>query len=79
MIDVVQIHAADGERLQVVDCGGFLHFFAERRVIRREHPRDECREAAGVFLNLAQALQMIHAVAMLFAAAEHHCGRGAHA
>ena len=47
--------------------------------MRREHPGNEGREAAGVFLDAPDAFQMIDAVTPLFAAAEHHRGRGAQA
>ena len=76
VIDVVEIEAADGERFQIIDSGSFLDFFSEWRVVGRENPRDECREAAGIFLNAANALEMIDAVAQLFAATEHHGGSG---
>src|SRR5439155_12254552 len=77
VIDVVEIEAADGERFQIIDGGGFLNLFTERRVVGRENPRDECGEAAGVFLNAAYALEMIDAMAQLFTATEHHGGGGA--
>jgi hypothetical protein len=74
VIDVVEIEAADGERFQIIDSGSFLNFFSEWRVVGRENPRNESGEAAGVFLNAANALEVIDAVAQLFAAAEHHGG-----
>ena len=79
VIDVVEVEAADGQRLQIIDGGGFRNFFPERRIFRREHPRNERGEPAGIFLNAAQALEVIDAVAVLLAAAEHHRGGGAHA
>ena len=79
VIDVVEIEPADGERLQVIERGRFRNFFPERRIFRRENPRNERGESAGVLLNSAQPLEMIHAVANFFAAAEHHRRRGAHA
>src|SRR5258705_13385125 len=68
VIDVVEIQAADRERLQIIDGGGFLHLLAERRIFRRENPRDESREATGFFLKLADPVEMIHAVLQRFAA-----------
>ncbi len=79
VIDVVEVEAADGESFQIIDGGGFLNFFAERRVVRSENPRNECGEAAGIFLNAANTLEMIDAMAQLFAAAEHHGGGRAQA
>src|SRR5258705_5658652 len=77
VIDVVEIEAADGERFQIVDRGGFLHFFAERGVFRGEHPGDEGGKASSIFLNAANAVKVVDAMAKFFAAAEHHGGGGA--
>src|SRR5580700_8081302 len=79
MVDVVQIEAADGKSLQVIDCGGLLLLLAERGVFRGEDPRDERSKAAGIFLDAANAVEMIDAMAQLFAATEHHGGGGAQA
>src|SRR5580693_4876216 len=79
VIDVVEVEAADGQGLQVIDGGGLRDFLSERSVVRREHPWNERGEAAGIFLYAAQALEVIDAVAVLLAAAEHHGGGGAHA
>ena len=46
---------------------------------RWKRPGDEGREAAGVFLNLAHDLEVIHALLDGLAAAEHHGRGGAHA
>jgi hypothetical protein len=79
VINIVEIQTADGERFQVIDRCGFLNFLAERRIVRSENPWNECGEAAGVFLNAVNTLEMIDAMAQLFAAAEHHGGGGAQA
>ena len=79
MVNVVEIEAADGQRFQVVHGGGFRHFLAQGGVFRREKPRNERGEPAGIFLNAAEALKVIDAVAKLLAAAEHHGGGGAQA
>ena len=52
---------------------------AERGVRRLEAPWDECREAAGLFLQFIKPLEMIDAVLELFADAEHHGGGRPHA
>src|SRR5262249_8031772 len=77
VVNVVEIQSADGERFQVVDSRGLLHFSTKGGVVRGEHPRDKRGEAAGVFLNAADALEVIHAVTQFFSTAEHHGGRGA--
>ena len=64
VVDVVQIQPADGQRLQVIDGRGFRHFLAQRGIFRREHPRNERGEAAGIFLDAAQAFEVIDAVAV---------------
>ena len=70
----------DGQRLQVLDGGGlFLDEAAERGVLALEGPGDEGGEAAGVFLQVAHELEVIHALLEGLAAAEHHGGGGAHA
>src|SRR6266481_5726127 len=45
VIDVVEIQAADRERLQIIDGGGLLNFLAERGIFRSENPGDERGEA----------------------------------
>src|SRR5262249_30503982 len=79
MVDVVEIEPADGERFQVIDGGGFLDFLAERCVVGSKNPRDERCEAAGIFLDPPDAIEVIDAMAKLFAVAEHHGGGGAQA
>ncbi len=59
MIDVIEIEPANSQRLEVIDRGGFRDFFPQRRVVRREHPGNERGESASIFLNAAQALQVI--------------------
>jgi len=66
VIDVVEIQAADRERLQIIDGGGFLNFLAERGIFRCENPGDERREATGLFLQPADPVEMIHAGAAAF-------------
>ncbi len=77
MVDIVEIQAADGQRLQVIDRGGFLHFFSEGGIFGGKHPGNERRKAAGVSLNPPQPFEMVDAMAQLFATAEHHGGSGA--
>ena len=73
---VVQVKARHGERLQVIDGRDlFLHKAPQRRVLTLEKPGDERRKPAGLFLELADAREMVHAVLRVLAAAEHH-GRG---
>src|SRR5689334_19572173 len=79
VVDVVEIQPADRQRLQVIDRRGFLDFLTQRGIFRRENPRDERGEASGIFLDAPDTLEVIHAVAQLFAATEHHRGRGAQA
>ena len=57
VVDVVEIQAADGQRLQVIEGGGFRNFLAQRRIFRRENPGNERGEPAGVLLNAAQAFR----------------------
>ncbi len=77
VVDVVEIQAADGQRFQVVDRSGFLHFFSKCGIFGGEHPGNEGRESASILLNAAQTFEMVDAMAQLFAAAEHHGGSGA--
>src|SRR5258708_21676632 len=79
VINIVEIQTADGERFQVIDRCGFRNFLAERRIVRSENPWNERGEAAGILLNAANTLEMIDAMAQLFAAAEHHGGGGSQA
>ena len=68
------------QRLQVFHRRRFfLHEVAQRGVLALERPGDEGREAAGVFLNLADDFEVVHALLDGLAAAEHHGRRGAHA
>src|SRR5713226_1466210 len=69
VIEVIEIQPADSQRFQVIDGGGFLHFFSERSIFGGKHPRNERREPAGVFLNAPQPFEMVDTVAQLFAAA----------
>ena len=74
VIDVVEIEAADGERFQIIDGGCFLDFFSEGGVVGGENPRDERGESAGVFLNAANAVEVIYAMLQFFAAAARAAG-----
>src|SRR5712692_5772475 len=76
VVNVVEVQAADGQRLEIIHSCRFLHFLAERGVFRRKHPGNERRETTRVFLNPPQPLQVVHAVAQFLAAAKHHCGCG---
>src|SRR5690348_189267 len=75
VVNIVQIEPADGERLEVIGRGRFGNALAEGSIFGREDPGDERGESGGVFLNAADALEVIYAVTILFAAPEHH-GRG---
>src|SRR5229473_6261475 len=77
VVDVVEVEAADGQRFQIIDGSGFLHFFSKRGIFGGKHPRNEGGETAGIFLNAPQPFEMVDAMAQLFAAAEHHGGGGA--
>jgi len=79
VINVVEIEAADGQCFQIIDSRCLLDLFAPGGVFRREDPRNERGEAASVFLNAANAVEMIDAVLQFFAAAKHHRCRGAQA
>src|SRR5207248_5379444 len=74
VINVVEIQPADRERFQIIDSRGLLHFFAERGIFRGEHPQDKRGEPAGIFLNAANALEVIDAVAQFFATMMFGCG-----
>ena len=51
---------------------------AERRIRRLETPRNKRGESAGFFLQVVQLLEVVDAVGVIFAYAEHHGRRGAH-
>ena len=72
VVNVVEVNAADGQCLQIVDSGCFLNFPTERCIFCREYPRDECGEPAGLFLKLTNPFEMINAMAQLFTSTEHH-------
>ncbi len=70
----------DGERLEIFDRGRFIPVPpAERGVLRLEGPRDEGGEAARLFLQIVDHLEVVDALLQRFAYAEHHGGGGAHA
>jgi len=74
--NVVEIEARDGQRLEVFDAGRLLlDEAAQRGVLALEGPRDERGESTGLFLNLADHVEVVHALFDGLAAAEHH-GRG---
>jgi hypothetical protein len=80
VLEIIQVNARDRQRLQVLHGRRFfLHEVAERSILALERPRDEGRESAGLFLQIAHQLQVIHALLDGLAAAEHHGGGGAHA
>ncbi len=78
--EVRKIKARDSEDFQVFDGGGFVPVTAaEGGVLRLKAPRDEGGEAAGFFLQVVKFLQVVDAVFVILADAEHHGGGGAHA
>ena len=79
VVDVVEIEPADRQRFQIIHRRGFRNFLSERRIFRRENPRDERRKAARLFLQSPNALEMIDAMVIILAAAEHHRRRRAQA
>src|SRR5262249_16870182 len=80
VLDVVEVDAGDRQSLQVLHGGGlFFDEAAEGSVLALEGPGDESGEAAGLLLQIADELQMAHALFESFPAAEHHGGGGAHA
>ena len=77
---LLRIDASDGQRLQVFDGGGFVpSTTAQSRVLRLKRPRDERGEAACLFLQIVDSLEMIDAVLVGFTHAEHHGRGGSHA
>ena len=65
--------------LQVLDRGRFfLHEPAERRVLALEGPGNERREPARLVLDVADDVEVVHALLDGLSAAEHHGGGGAH-
>jgi hypothetical protein len=50
----------------------------QSRILRLKTPGNKRSEAAGFFLQLVEPLEMIHAVLVVLADSEHHCGRGSH-
>src|SRR5262249_50948569 len=58
LVNVIEIQAADGERLQVFNGGGFVQFFAEWDDVRRENPRSVRGDASDVLLNSVDAVEM---------------------
>src|SRR5208337_1672856 len=78
--EVGKIQARDSQHLQVFHSGSFVPVAAtERRVLRLKAPRDECGKAARLFLQIVKFLEMVDAVFVIFADAEHHGRGGAHA
>ena len=78
VVDVVEVQPADRERLQIIKGRRLGDFLPQWSIFRRKNPGNECGEAARVFLNPAQQLEMVHAVPRFLAAAEHHGRRRAH-
>ena len=80
VLEVAEEDARDRQRFQVFDSGGLVpSASAQRRVLRLKRPGDECGEAAGFFLQIVDGLEMIDAMFVGFAHAEHHGRRGSHA
>jgi hypothetical protein len=78
--EIREIEARDGEDFQVFDGSGFVPVAAaERGVVGLEAPGNEGGEAPGFLLQVVELLQMIDAVFVIFADAEHHGRGGAHA
>src|SRR5437016_10837539 len=58
---VFEVKAGERQHLQVLDCGRvFLHEISQRSIFALEGPGNEGGEAAGVLLNLADQVKMIH-------------------
>src|SRR5262245_49992814 len=80
VLEVFEVNARDREHLQVLDRGCFLFDEPpERSVLALERPRDERGESAGLRLQVADQVEMIHPLLDGFTAAEHHRGSGSHA
>src|SRR3954451_754302 len=80
VLNVVEVDAGDGEGLEVLDGGRFLFDKAAKRgVLALEGPRDEGGEAAGLLLEIADELEVVHPLLDGLAAAEHHGGGRPHA
>src|SRR5258706_7818412 len=78
--EVREVEARDGQHFEVFDGGGFVPMAAaEGGVVRLKAPRDECGEASGFFLEVVELLEMVDAVFVILADAEHHGRGGAHA
>src|SRR5258708_6884430 len=78
--EVRQEESRDGQHFQVFDGGGFVPVApAECGVVRLEAPRDEGGEASGFFLEVVELLEVVDAVFVVFAYAEHHGRSGSHA
>src|SRR6185312_9213054 len=76
--DVFQVEPRERQHLQIFDRRGFLlDEIAQRGVLALVGPGDESRKAAGVFLNLANQIEVVHALLDGLAGAEHHGRRGA--
>ena len=77
---VVQVKARHGERLQVIDGRDLLlHKAPQRSVLALEKPGDERSKSSGLFLELPEAREMVHAMLQGLTAAEHHGGGSAEA
>src|SRR5262249_7520359 len=80
ILDVGEEDSRDSERLQILDRRRLVPTAAaEGSVLRLEGPGDEGGEAARLFLQIVNVLEVVHAMLERFAAAEHHGGGGAHA
>src|SRR5579871_1902909 len=80
VLEIIEVNARNRQRLQVIDRRGFLLDEPPQRCpFALEHPRNEGGETAGFFLQLANALEMAHAMLEALAASEHHRSGGTHA
>src|SRR5215813_3572486 len=78
--EVREVKSRDRQHFQVLDSSGFVPVPAAQCGVRRlETPGNKRREAAGFFLEVVEALEVVHAVIDFLSYAEHHCGSGAHA
>ena len=73
---VRQINPRDRQHFQIIDRSRFVPMApAKRGVLRLKTPRDKRGKSARLFLQFIQPLEMIDAVLVILAHAEHH-GRG---
>src|SRR5271167_1798650 len=80
ILKVAEEDARDRQRLKIFDCGSLVPAASTKRsVLRLKRPGDERGEAAGLFLQFVDALEVVDAMLVALADAEHHGRRGPHA